>query len=530
MRFAELIDFFRQMGAQIRETWQQLSYSARVNLALAGLLVASAGFYFAFFYGGEARYITLADNLTAQQISETIAILDAQRVAYKLDETARTISVLPKDRSRMLLQLEQNNLPVGRSIPSGFEELFANPDFMSNQWYNDVNFMRAVQGELERTLTDLDFVEYANVFIREADNEYFIEEQIPSEASVVLKLKRPLSPLEVKVIVSLVSRAGGSNMHPGNITVASTDGEALHLPADSEFAAMANNKIEYQNTVENRIEKKIQEKLEQFGVRGTVTVGARIDFDEKETTESLVTEGVPLSELSTTQTIVSEERLPEGAPGAAINVPEAAAAPGGNTTTDEMEETLVNHEPSRTTTTTRTDPGNVVRYKVALVVQGDDIETITDEQGNETQQYNGLTEKTRLACLSIAESAVASENAEADVQVIDHPFESAGMTAVSAALASRDQAVLREGRQQWINIAVTFAIAALLFLLLRSALKKSIIHPSEERKEEEVREIPEATLEDMRRQEVAAEIAQLSLDDPEAVAALLRSWMSQEEE
>ena len=45
-------------------------------------------------------------------------------------------------------------------------------------------------------------------------------------------------------------------------------------------------------------------------------------------------------------------RLPEGAPGAAIKVPEAAAAPGGNTTTDEMEETLVNHEPSRTTTTT----------------------------------------------------------------------------------------------------------------------------------------------------------------------------------
>jgi len=520
------------MGAQIREAWQQLSGSARVNLVLAGLVVTSIGFYFAIFYGGETRYITLADNLSAQQISETIAILEAQKVPYKLDETARTINVLPKDRSRMLLQLEQNNLPVGRSIPTGFDDLFKNPDFMSNQWYNNVNYMRAVQGELERQLSDLDFIDYASVFIREADNEYFIEEQIPSEASVVLKLKRPLSPLETKLVVSIVSRAGGTNLHPGNITVASTDGEALHLPADSKFAAIANDKIEYQNTVETRIEKKIQTKLEQLGLRGTVTVGAQIEFDEKETMESLVTEGTPLSELTTTQNIVSQERLPEGAPGAVVNVPEAAAAPGGTSTEDTMKETLTNHEPSRTTTTTRTDPGNVVRYKVALVVQGDEYQTVQNADGEDEQEYVGLKENTRQACLAMAQSAVAAEDADAEtiVTIVDHSFETASMSAVSAALASRDAAVLREGRDQWMNTGVLVVVLLVLVFLLRSVFKKLVIQPAEEKKEEEVREIPEATLEDMRRQEVAAEIAQLSLDDPEAVAALLRSWMSQNED
>lgn len=528
MRFADFIDFMRQTGAQVSEAWQQLSLNAKVMLVCVGLLVAAPIFYITF-SGVETRYITLADNLSAQQISQTIALLEEQRTPYKLDETSRSIHVLPKDRGRMLLLLEENNLPVGRSIPSGFEELFTSPDFMSNQWFNNVNYMRAVQGELEKQLSSLDFVEFANVFIREADNKYFIEEQIPSEATVVLSVKRPVSPLETKLIVSMVSRAGGANLNPGNITVATTDGKALHLPADSRFASIANDKIEYQDTVESRIERKIQERLDRLGVYGTVTVGAQIDFDEIETMESLVSEGTPLSELDTRQTITSTERLPEGAPGAFQNVPEAAAAPGGTQTNDEMRETLVNHEPSRTTRTVRTDPGNVVRYKVALVVQGES-ETVTDEAGNQTSQYTGLDERTRLACLSIAQSAVASENAEADVQITDHPYVSAGVTAVAAALQHREASEIRADRQRWINAALLLAAIFAGLFLVRWALNKSIIYPSDERMEQPVKEIPEATLEDMRRQEVAADIARLSMEDPEAVAALLRSWMMEEDE
>lgn len=530
MRFADLVNFLRQTGTQIRETWQQLSASARVSLVCVGLLVAVPILYITFFRGSETRYITLTDNLTAQQISDTIAILDTRKVPYTLDESARTISVLPKDRSAMLLELERNDLPVGQSIPTGFEELFANPDFMSNQWANDIKFMRAVQGELENQLTMLRFVDYAKVFIREADNELFVDEQTPSEASVVLDVNRDVTPLEKKLLVSLVARAGGTNLHPNNITITTTDGEALHLPPDSPFAAIANDKLEFQDTVEGRIEKKIQDKLTKMGLRGTVTVGAAINFDEKQVTESLVSEGTPLSELDTKQDITTTERLPEGAPGALQNVPEAAAAPGGSETTDSMKETLVNHEPSRVTTTTKTDPGNVVEYKVALVVQGDDIQKTTDADGNETEDYIGLKANTRQLLEAIAQSAAASENANAEVQVFDYPFTMAGVTPVTAAIASREASEMRAQRQTWYVTIGLLVLIAFAFLTMKRLLNKSIIHPSDEKKEEEVREIPEATLEDMRRQEVAAEIAQLSLDDPDAVAALLRSWMSEEED
>ncbi|MCF6284144.1 MAG: hypothetical protein L3K26_03005, partial [Candidatus Hydrogenedentes bacterium] len=81
-----------------------------------------------------------------------------------------------------------------------------------------------------------------------------------------------------------------------------------------------------------------------------------------------------------------------------------------------------------------------------------------------------------------------------------------------------------------ISMGVQLLLIIVGFLVVRRLLKNSTVIPAAEHEEEEVKEIPAATLEDMRRQEVAAEISQLSMDDPEAVAALLRSWMTAEEE
>jgi flagellar M-ring protein FliF len=529
VNLAAFIDFLRQLRAQSAANWAQLNLNARVMIVGVGLAVALP-ILFVTFQGGATRYITLADNLTAQQIAETETLLVEKGVPYDVDESARSIKVLPKDRGAMLLLLEQNNLPVGASTPTGFEDLFANPDFMSNQWLNDVKFMRAVQGQLEEQLNMLDFVETSQVFIREADQALFVDEQIPSEASVVLEVNRPVSKPERKLLVSMVARAGGANLHPGNITISTTSGEALHLPANSEFASIASDKLEYQNEVETRIQRKIESGLTDMGVHGTVMVSANIDFDKKETVAELVAEGVPLSELSTTQNIQSTEQLPQGAPGALTNVPEATATAGGINTTDTMKETLTNHEPSRTTTKTISDPGNVVKYSVALVVKGDDVTQETGADGQPVETYNGISEKLRDACQQLAQSAVALEEGVADVSIIDHNFETAGVAALDEVIRSRAESEQMAMRQNWYLTAGLLIAFVVALFLIRSMLNKAIVWPQDEKPEERVKDIPEATLEDMRRQEVAAEIAQLSMQDPEAVAALLRSWMSQDED
>ncbi len=494
-----------------------------------GLLIAAAITAISL-SGGETRYITLADNLTAEQIAETVTLLEGKKINYKLDETRHAISVLPKDRGAMLLELERSNLPVGKSVPSGFEELFANPNMMANQWLNDLNFMRAIQGELEQQLNEFKFINDSHVIIREAKQELFVDEQIPSEAVVTLQVNRPVSKQETKLLVSMISRAGGANLHPGNITLATTDAQTLHLPSESKFASIATDKLEYQDDVERRIENKLRGVLATMNVHGTVVVSADIDFDHREVMESKVEDGATLSEWKQSHELTSAESLPEGAPGAFQNVPEAAAAPGGTETTETTDDTLTNFEPSRTTTKTLTDPGDVVKYKIALIVQGDKTLDVEGEDGTITQEYDGITDRLMRALTAVTESAVSIEGVDTEVEILDHPFNIAGLGLVSEAIASREASEQRAWSNNLISMGVQLLLIIVGFLVVRRLLKNSTVIPAAEHEEEEVKEIPAATLEDMRRQEVAAEISQLSMDDPEAVAALLRSWMTAEEE
>lgn len=530
MNLAAFIDFLRQLRTQIGENWAQLNLNARIMIIGVGLLVAIP-ILFVTIQGSETRYITLADNLTAQQIAQTVTLLEEKKVDYKVDETTHSVSVLPKDRGPMLLVLEQNSLPVGQSVPAGFEDFFASSDLMSNQWLNNVNFMRAVQGQIEKQLNMLDFVDSSQVTIREADQALFVDEQVPSEASVVVAVNRPVSKPERKLLVSLVAHGGGANLHAGNIVITTTGGEALHMPADSEFASIANDKLEYLDEVEGRIQRKIMNILRDMGVQGSVVVGADVNFDKKETVADLVEVGTPLSELTTTQNVQSTEQLPQGAPGALQNVPEAAAAPGGVNTTDTMKETLTNSEPSRTTTKTTSDPGNVVKYSVAMVVQGDDVQRETDADGKViSEQYVGMTPEFKTRLEKVAQSAVSLENGAADVNIVDHNFQTAGVAAIGQAMETRAATEQMAMRQSWYSAAALLAAIIIALFIVRSMLKKAIIWPQDEKPEEKVKEIPAATLEDMRRQEVAAEISQLSMEDPEAIAALLRSWMSEDED
>ncbi len=495
-----------------------------------GLLVAAA-IAAVSITGGETRYITLTDNLSADQIGEAIALLETKGVPYRVDENRRAITVLPKDRGAMLLELERNKLPVGRSTPAGYEKLFDNPDLMSNQWLNDLKFMRAVQGELQKQLDDFEFVEYSSVIIREAKQELFVDEQIPSEAVVSLSVNRPVTKEETKLIVSMVSHAGGANLHPGNIVVSTTDGTSLHLPAESEFASVASSKLELQDEVERRIENKISSRMQRMGVHGTVMVSADINFDQKEVTEDLLGEPQPVSEWTQKHELTSTERLPEGAPGALQNVPEAAAGPGGTQTEESTNDELVNYDFSRTTTRTRTEPGDVVRYKIAMVVHGDQTEDVEGEDGTPQKIYAGISDDLRAALTALAQSAVSIDGVETEVDILDHEFADAGILGGMGSTVTEGQiaqGLLSTERLPWL---VGQVLAILIgFLLIRRFLKNAIIVPGDEEEEEEVKEIPAATLEDMRRQEVSAEISQLSMDDPEAVAALLRSWMMTDED
>ncbi|MBI2421834.1 MAG: flagellar M-ring protein FliF [Candidatus Hydrogenedentes bacterium] len=521
-------DFFRQLWRGIRGAWKELSLSARINILLAAIAVVVV-IGVVVITAPREQYVTLSSNLDGAQASQIVQLLTDNGIPYQQQDTFNTVLVPASQRDRAFLLLEENELPVGRKIPAGFET-FSETDLMTNRWLQDMKFMQAVKGELEKQLSSFSFVEYANVLIREAPEELFKSDQLPSEASVVLKVTRPLTDLEKKTIVSMIARAGGSNLHEGNITVTTTDLEPIWLPANSEFAALATDRLEFQDELESRAEKRIRNRLNELGIRGTVSVAAKLDHTKTETTSTEVTEGEPLSTYEMSTTTSSEENLPEGAPGAFANVAEQAPAPGALSNKEEITETIQNLENSNTVTRTQTEPGDVVKYTVALVVQGDEYEVTAGTDGAETRTYVGMSDKLRQTCESIAMSAVGEGKEKTEVSLHDFEYDAAGISASVAAVEAAESANMREWYMQIGWQAAQVLMIILLFYLVRNFLRRAIEEPKEERIEQEVGEIPEATLEDMRRQEIAQEIMQLAMDEPDTVAALLRSWMIMEEE
>ena len=173
----------------------------------------------------------------------------------------------------------------------------------------------------------------------------------------------------------------------------------------------------------------------------------------------------------------------------------------------------------------------MIKYSIALVVEGDDFQESEDENGESKKDYVGITEGRRQAVTYLAQKAALSvDGAETEVEVIDRPFNIAGMGAVTDAMAMRAAAESRAWTSDLMGKVGLLVAFVLAFFLLRHLMKNATIIPGDEEESEDVKEIPAATLEDMRRQEVAAEISQLSMDDPQAIAALLRSWMSEEED
>jgi len=519
------VEFLRELFSGIRSAWTQLSLSARVNIALAGIAVfVVVGL--AAYNGARTEMVVLASGLESAEANKVLEVLRTNDVPFEISADNSTIRVPLPRRGNVQLLLAENDVAIGQKNLPGFE-LFQTNELMSNQWLQDMKYQRAVQGELQRQLNAIDFVEASYVLIREAKDELFVDDQKPSEAAVTLKLKRPITKQEIKGVINLVAAAGGPNLDANHITLTTTDGQVLRVPPASEFASIASSKLEYLAELERRQEDRIMNSLRELNKRGTVRVSAQVDNQSKKIKDEKVTEGAELSTLTSETENKSQEPGQQGAPGAFANVPEGAAATGTGTTDESTSEELSNFEPSRTMTETISEPGDVIKYTVALMVEGDRT-TTTDANGATTETYAGLSEERSKFFTDLVMGAVGSGRESTEVTVHDYPFEVARMTE-----ASVEQQAAVAGRLESMGMLWTAGQIALIlvgFFFVRMFIRRAIEGPEDQVEVEEVAPIPEATREDLRRTEVSGEVARLSRDEPEMVVSVLRAWLIDEEE
>jgi len=522
------VDFFRQVLSGIAQSWKQLSASARVNIVVAALGTVAVVVSMVI-WGSRPEYARLYDGLDPSETADIVQICEQEDVPYRLEDGERTILVPRKYLSRMRIATSSEGLPKSQGHAPGFE-LFNDQDIITSRYLQDINYTRAVQGELQGMLNEFEFVNKSLVWISEAKEELFTSDQKPSEASVTLDINRDLTTAEIKAVLHIIASFGGANLDVDHITLATIDGKLLHEPKDSDFDSIASSKLDLLNDYERRAEASAQEALDRAGVKSVVKVSARMDFDSVKEVSTKSEDGAVISSLSNTSTTSNTEVLPGGAPGVMDNLPEGVANDGPSTRlTESTEYSLENFQPSQTTTEKIRSGGTVKQYVVTAFVSGK-MNTIQDANGQETSEYVPLTEEEKSKYERMLVAAVGGDE-PADVTVEDFPLTVADTGGGDA--GPKDTETGGGWSSDWENqvgIGVQLGVILLGLLIVRRLLKRAILTPA--RKVETnvaAFERPTASAEDVRREEVSAEVARMSQDNPEAVVALLRSWMNEEE-
>jgi flagellar M-ring protein FliF len=365
---------------QLKEKFLSLSTPQKalvIGVPLAVLTLLSL----LLFYAGRPNYVVLYGGLSGEDLNAVLSELDKEGIKYKLSPDGSTIFV-PEDKARDLrLKLAAKGIP-GKGIV-GYE-VFDKGSFGVSDFQNQVNFKRAVEGELAKTIMRIEGVDYAKVNIGMPEKSIFLRDEDEPTASVLVKLKPgyELTPEQVKAIRNLVALSV-PRLSPKNVVVVDDKGRDLTALLE-EDEILKDKELKLKAEFEKNLERKIQKTLEEALGVGTVKVkvSADIDFTKREQKEEIYDPDMTA--------IVSQQKKKErtfgvvagGVPGTGANVPPGTGAVqgAGGPLTSEKSETITNYEVSKKEVYTQDPLIKVKRLTVGVMIdsnlKGVDLEKI----------------------------------------------------------------------------------------------------------------------------------------------------------
>lgn len=352
--------------------------------------------------------------------------LDSMSVPYKLRGNGGEILV-PTDRVlKLRMAMAQESLPVGGS--TGYEIFDRTESIGTTSFVQNVNLLRALEGEIARSIRTLDRVENARVHLVLPKREVFAKHQREPSASIVLKLRGNLriDRGQVVAIQSLVA-AAVPRLKPSRISIVDARGTLLvrGLDGDDGAAAMPTSLDEARATYEARIKNNIESLLEQTIGLGKVRaqVSAEINFDRTTTNSEIYDpEG---QVVRSTQVVEESDRSSEVEPNKAVsvseNLPEADAESVGEASASSARartEETINYEISKTIKTEIREAGTVRRLSVAVLVDG-----LYSENDAGELAYQPRTEVELQALSALVRSAIGYDEQRGDtVDVVNLQF------------------------------------------------------------------------------------------------------------
>jgi flagellar M-ring protein FliF len=523
------------MGAAIGRVsgfWNGLAGPSR-RLIIGAVLIFVVGLVVLWQLSGSAAYSNLVTGADPSDAAAITKQLDSAGIGYKLSDGGATVAVPSDKLDQARLDLAQSNLLSGSGNRPGFE-LFDKQSLGATDFTQNVNLVRATEGELGRTIETLDPIQSATVNIAMPKDQLFSSQQQPTTASVVLVMKpgQTLDPGQVKGITNLVAHSV-PGLKSGNITITDSQGNILSSGGGADAGvAGANSRMALQTAYERQTQSRLDAML--AGILGpgmaVTQVNAVLNLDkvttQRETFDPKTK--VPLDSSTSTETLKSKGGSAAGVTGASANTPGATypQTSGGSGTT----------QYKKTTTQER----NGVDHQRSSVVQA---------PGTLVSQSISVQLSDKVAASSVAKiqnavrAAVGFVSGRDQISVQSVPFAAASTATASAAAATaaaKAPAAKSSGGFDPMSYAKPAAVGLGVLLLLFMARKALRRRQSELEKAlpellsrgpvpvaelDKGAQTPPPALEGQRKSTLQQQVEDLATRQPEDVAQLLRGWL-----
>jgi len=326
--------------------------SIQQKLVVGGTVVTTIVLMIVFlFFLNKPNYAPLYTNLNEQDASKIIEELNSQKTPYEIADNGKTIKVPKSKVYDQRIKLAAKGIPNSGIV--GYE-IFDKSTMGLSEFMQKLNFRRALEGELSKTITSLDGVEGARVHIVFPKKSVFKNEQKPPTAAVVLKLanNNSLTKNNVEAIINLVS-SSVEGLKPGKVTLLDTKGKLLSKIEEADPLAISGSKqYEIKKSVETYLAQKAQKILDNvigYG-NGIVEVNADLNFNQVQKTME--------SYNPDSQVAISEQTIKTSNGGKSL----------GDSTSQVSQNTITNYEINKTIQKVIESSGNITRLSVAVVI------------------------------------------------------------------------------------------------------------------------------------------------------------------
>lgn len=513
------MNYLTQAWEQFKKIWSGLNLWQKATL-IGVVFVAVIGLTSLIIMANTPRYEALYTNLDPRDAGTITAKLQEQNVDYKLADEGKTIMVDAADKYQLRLDMAGE---VNLQGIVGFES-FNETRFGETDTDKRVRFLVALQGELTRTIEEMDEVESAKVHIALPQPSLFIQNQQATTASVLLRLK-PYASLKPEQINSVMAFVGHSveGLEAKNVTIMDVNGNLLSDGLADEGVIMTGKitvaQLELKNKYEQELARSIQTMLEQMRGPGKAVVRANVDmdFDKVETISEQFGNSVLASEQTKEES--STGTTPGGANPADANMEGVTygEVTGGESTYELSEETR-NYEVSKTVETKIAAPGKIKRVSVSVLIDGEVNE----------QEQEGLN--------SLVARAAGLDPARGDmISLVAIPFNNEAQNQYEEQMQAAERAAARREyiRMGVYGIGVLLAVGLLIFIFrsLKAWADVQLV-PSMETAAEAAppqrRDFSALSPEAMEKKLLREQIEELVDTNPEEVAKVVKTWMIEE--